>query len=63
MRPTVRMSPTCAMPDTTTTKIRGVMVTLISEMKTSPSGFMSAANVGNSAPMSAPSAAPMATST
>src|SRR5215475_4669504 len=57
------MSPTCAIPDTTTTKISGVMVTLISEMKTSPSGFMSAAKVGARAPSSAPSAAPMATST
>jgi hypothetical protein len=44
-------------------KISGVMVTLISEMKISPSGFMSAAKAGNSAPSSAPSAAPMATNT
>src|SRR5690349_22459123 len=63
MRPTAFMSPTCAMPVTTTRKINGAIVILISEMKASPSGLKSTATLGARKPNSAPSAAPATTRT
>ena len=54
IRPTDEMSPTLAMPVTTTQKISGAMTILISLMKPSPSGRRSAPRSGKKWPRAMP---------